>query len=247
MTVLADTFGNDRWFRMSTPEVDAAGPLSEKIPMKPATRSFDSFSEAARECAFSRVYLGIHFRYDSIEGNRLGNRIGRHVVRMLPPRTRQPYWKRVRLPEVTLEYRVTGTGDAVVLIHGGLFADGLEPLARAHLLSARHRVLEWHRVGYARSGPAAGHADIAAQAAQLAQLMQRIDMPRAHVVGHSSGGLVALQLALAHPQRVASLALLEPALPVAGVSNPGIAAALQAYERGERALHAIRRGRLLAR
>ena len=24
----------------------------------------------------SRVYLGIHFRYDSIEGNRLGTRIG---------------------------------------------------------------------------------------------------------------------------------------------------------------------------
>jgi membrane-associated phospholipid phosphatase len=86
MTVMADTFGNDRWFRMATPQVDAAGPLSEKIPMRPPTRSFDSFSEAARECALSRVYLGIHFRYDSIEGNRLGGRIGRHVVRtLLPP------------------------------------------------------------------------------------------------------------------------------------------------------------------
>ena len=86
MTVFADTFGDQRWFRMVTPEVDAAGPLSEKIPMRPATRSFDSFSEAARECAWSRVYLGIHFRYDSIEGNRLGTRIGRYIVRtMLPP------------------------------------------------------------------------------------------------------------------------------------------------------------------
>ncbi len=234
MTVMADTFGDDRWFRMSTPQVDAAGPLSEKIPMKPATRSFDSFTAAARECAGSRVYLGIHFRYDSVEGVRLGNRIGHHVVNTLPPLARHRPWERVQLPEVTLEYRVTGTGDAVVFIHGGLFADGLEPLARSRVLQARHRVLEWHRVGYGRSGPAAGHADIASQSAQLVQLMQRIGMSRAHVVGHSSGGLVALQLALDHPERVASLVLLEPALPVPGVSSPGIAQALQAYERGDR-------------
>ena len=86
MTVMADTFGDQRWFRMVTPQVDAAGPLSEKIAMRPATRSFDSFSEAARECAWSRVYLGIHFRYDSIAGNHLGSKIGRHVMRtLLPP------------------------------------------------------------------------------------------------------------------------------------------------------------------
>ena len=81
MTVFADTFGDDRYFRMSTPQVAAAGPMSEKISMKPPTRSFDSFSGAARECALSRVYLGIHFRYDSTEGVRLGRRIGDYVTR----------------------------------------------------------------------------------------------------------------------------------------------------------------------
>jgi len=80
MTVLANTYGDERYFRMSTPQVAAAGPLSEKISMKPPTRSFDSFSSAARECALSRLYLGIHFRYDSIEGNRLGRRIGAYVT-----------------------------------------------------------------------------------------------------------------------------------------------------------------------
>jgi hypothetical protein len=48
--------------------------------MEPPTRSFDSFAAAAEECALSRVYLGIHFRYDSVEGNRLGRRIGEFAV-----------------------------------------------------------------------------------------------------------------------------------------------------------------------
>ncbi len=80
MTVLANTYGDERYFKMSTPQVTASGPFSEKISMKPPTRSFDSFSSAARECALSRVYLGIHFRYDSIEGNRLGRRIGAYIT-----------------------------------------------------------------------------------------------------------------------------------------------------------------------
>jgi hypothetical protein len=80
MTMFADTFGDARRFKMFTRQVDAAGPLSEKIVMKPSTRTFDSFSAAARECALSRVYLGIHFRYDSEEGNRLGTRIGEYVT-----------------------------------------------------------------------------------------------------------------------------------------------------------------------
>jgi hypothetical protein len=56
--------------------VDSAGPFSEKIQMDPPSRSFDSFTEAGLEASMSRVYLGIHFRYDSEEGHRLGNEIG---------------------------------------------------------------------------------------------------------------------------------------------------------------------------
>jgi pimeloyl-ACP methyl ester carboxylesterase len=47
-------------------------------------------------------------------------------------------------------------------------------------------------------------------------LLRELAIERAHIVGHSSGGLIALQLALDHPELVRSLALLEPALPVEG-------------------------------
>ncbi|NND34735.1 MAG: vanadium-dependent haloperoxidase [Saprospiraceae bacterium] len=82
MTVLAGTLGSgDNYsFTMHTEEVDKAGPFSGKIKMTPATRSFQSFSEAAMEASMSRVFLGIHFRYDSEEGHKLGSQIGQFAV-----------------------------------------------------------------------------------------------------------------------------------------------------------------------
>ena len=80
MQVMNDVFGNDLPFEMTTKEVDKAGFFSEKITMTPATKKFSNFSEAAMECSMSRVYLGIHFRYDSIEGNKLGAKIGNYLI-----------------------------------------------------------------------------------------------------------------------------------------------------------------------
>ncbi|MEQ6165980.1 vanadium-dependent haloperoxidase [Ekhidna sp. MALMAid0563] len=83
MTVLATTLGtgNKYAFTMTTEEVDKAGPFSGKIKMDPPTRSFDSFSAAGLEASMSRVYLGIHFRYDSEEGHQLGAKIGEYSSR----------------------------------------------------------------------------------------------------------------------------------------------------------------------
>jgi len=61
-------------------EVDSAGFFSGKLKMDPPTRSFNSFSEAGLEASMSRVYLGIHFRYDSEEGHILGAKVGNYAV-----------------------------------------------------------------------------------------------------------------------------------------------------------------------
>ena len=82
MRVLSNTLGtgDEYVFTMTTEEVESAGPFSEKIKMVPPTRSFNSFSEAGLEASMSRLYLGIHFRYDSEEGHRLGNAIGDYAI-----------------------------------------------------------------------------------------------------------------------------------------------------------------------
>ncbi|MEZ5499731.1 MAG: vanadium-dependent haloperoxidase [Steroidobacteraceae bacterium] len=81
MTVLADSFGAMREFTMETREVDSSGPGSPPMATQPPVRHFRSFDEAARECAMSRVYLGIHFRYDSEFGHDLGTQVADFLLR----------------------------------------------------------------------------------------------------------------------------------------------------------------------
>ena len=239
MTVMAETFGNGVDFTMSTPLVNAAGPMSPMIPMKPPTRSFESFSDAALECAMSRLYLGIHFRYDAIEGNRLGTQIGKFITTTflapLPASrpTASARWKRAPVAGTALEYRVQGSGDAVVLVHGGVFGSWFEPLMREPALANRFSLLTYHRAGYGGSSRGADNS-IASQAAQLGALLRHVHAGPAHVVGHSSGALIALQLALDDPQSVQSLTLLEPALSVAAPPANGITSALELYRRGDK-------------
>ncbi len=80
MTALESIFGENYPFEMRTAVVDVAGPFSGKIRMSPETRQFPDFVSAAKECAASRVYLGIHFRYDSDAGFALGRQVGLQVL-----------------------------------------------------------------------------------------------------------------------------------------------------------------------
>lgn len=79
----------------------------------------------------------------------------------------------------------------------------------AELLAPQHNVLAPELIGYAgeASWPKGAPASLDAEAQRLAALLHAAP---AHVVGHSYGGAVALQLALRWPERVASLTLYEP-------------------------------------
>src|SRR5262249_18834567 len=48
------------------------------------------------------------------------------------------------------------------------------------------------------------------EADYLATLMTKLGLEKAHIVGHSNGGSVALCLAIKHPERVRTLTLAEP-------------------------------------
>ncbi|HEX2277982.1 MAG TPA: alpha/beta hydrolase [Candidatus Tectomicrobia bacterium] len=119
---------------------------------------------------------------------------------------------RARIDGGELAYEVRGAGEPVVLVHGAHIADAFAPLLAEPALTERYRLLLYHRRGFAGSTHEEGPLSIAQQAADCRALMRHLGVPRAHVVGHSYGGVIALQLAIEAPDAVHSLALLEPAL-----------------------------------
>ena len=122
--------------------------------------------------------------------------------------------ERAAVDGLELEFELRGSGDPVVLIHWGLSAAWAEPLMDEPALAARHRLLRYHRAGFAGSDRIEGPIGMADHAAHCALLMRRLGIERAHIVGHSSSAVIALQLALDFPDAVHTLALMEPARPV---------------------------------
>ena len=128
--------------------------------------------------------------------------------------------QRARVNGAELEFEVRGSGAIpVVFIHGGIVADAFVPLFGEPALTERYRLIHYHRRGYGGSERPAGPASIPQQAEDCLALMRLLGIERAHVVGYSFGGLIALQLARGAADRVHSLALLEPPLPGA-VTDP---------------------------
>lgn len=110
---------------------------------------------------------------------------------------------------LTLEFVDAGAGDAVVCIHGAFVPDAFLTLSAEPALADRHRLICYHRRGYVGSTPGAGPPSLSEQAGDCRRLLAHLGVRRAHVVGHSFGGLIGLRLALDEPELVGTLSLLE--------------------------------------
>jgi pimeloyl-ACP methyl ester carboxylesterase len=107
-----------------------------------------------------------------------------------------------------LFYEVRGKGEPVVLIHGGqldsrMWDDQFDRFAK------RYRVLRYDVRGY--GGSRRGDRPYS-DAEDLAALLDYVGMPKAHLVGLSLGGRIALDFTLFRPTRVTSLTLSGPGL-----------------------------------
>ena len=105
-----------------------------------------------------------------------------------------------------LYYESRGTG-APLLVIGGLGLDVSEMGMLTGPLAARFRIIAADNRGAGRSAKPPGPYSIEQMAADVAGLMDRLELPRAHVLGMSMGGRIAMALALAEPARVNRLVL----------------------------------------
>ena len=146
--------------------------------------------------------------------------------------------ERAALDGVAIDYEVAGTGEPVLLIHGSVLADGGKPLMSAPALAEDYQLIRYHRRGFAGSTHPHEPISMSEQASDAAGLMRYLGIDRAHVVGHSYGGDVALQLALDAPGLVHSLVLEEPsfmAVPATEASLGDVMPIFESYAAGEKA------------
>ena len=120
--------------------------------------------------------------------------------------------QRADLDGLTLEYEDSGAGEPVVCIHGAFIADTFRPFLAELGRLGRYRLISYHRRGYVGSSAVHGGASYEAEADNCRELLAHLGVERAHVVGHSSGGGIGLQVALDAPGVVHTLTLLEAAL-----------------------------------
>ena len=115
----------------------------------------------------------------------------------------------VDVPGGRLVGDVAGAGPAVVLLHGFACDRSMwDPQVTA--FAPRHRTVRYDLRGFGGSAPpvaGAGHV------ADLLAVLDALDVARAHLVGLSLGGNLALAAAVEAPDRVASLVLCSPGLP----------------------------------
>jgi pimeloyl-ACP methyl ester carboxylesterase len=105
----------------------------------------------------------------------------------------------------------TPNGRTVVLLHGKLFTAATWEGTIRVLAQAGYRVVAPDQVGFGKSAKPAHYQYSFQQLAHNTRaLLDSIGVQRAVMVGHSTGGMLAVRYALMFPQRVEQLVLVNP-------------------------------------
>jgi 3-oxoadipate enol-lactonase len=107
-----------------------------------------------------------------------------------------------------LYYEELGTGDPVVMIHGGLLDRRMWD-GQFVVFAQKHRIIRYdargHGLSKAGNGTFSHHED-------LKRLLDALKIEKAAIMGLSMGGYIAIDFALAYPERVNALILAAPGL-----------------------------------
>ncbi|MBI4416463.1 MAG: alpha/beta fold hydrolase [Euryarchaeota archaeon] len=124
-------------------------------------------------------------------------------------------------------YEVAGEGRPLVFVHAGI-VDRRMWDSQMRDFAKRYRVVRYDVRGYGKTAitpePFAPHEDLRA-------VLEHLGIPRAAVVGASMGGKIALDFALAHPDRVDALVLVASALGGYEYTDAGSAALEEQMDR----------------
>jgi 3-oxoadipate enol-lactonase len=109
-----------------------------------------------------------------------------------------------------LHYEITGRGEPVVLLHG-LGSCSLDWEHQMPALKERYTVIALDVRGHGQSGKPRGPYSMSLFARDVAQVLQKLALGPAHVIGISMGGMIAFQLAVDAPRLVRTLTVINSA------------------------------------
>lgn len=114
---------------------------------------------------------------------------------------------KIQINEIDLFYDIKGVGQSLLLI-AGFDSDSSTWALMLPVLVKQYRVIRFDNRGVGQSSAPDSPYSIKQMADDVAALLDRLEISQTHVVGHSMGGQIAQELALAYPEKVQSLILL---------------------------------------
>lgn len=111
-----------------------------------------------------------------------------------------------QIADADIHYEIVGDGEPVLLVAG---LGGAASYWNANLdaFTAKHQVILHDHRGTGKSTKSEMEYSVELMADDLLQLMDRIGLKKAHLVGHSTGGAIGIVLGAIAPERIASLTL----------------------------------------
>ncbi|HBB34952.1 MAG TPA: alpha/beta hydrolase [Cyanobacteria bacterium UBA8803] len=110
---------------------------------------------------------------------------------------------------INLYYKIQGSKEKeLLLLIAGFDSDSSTWAAMMQLLVQQYRVLRFDNRGMGQSEAPNTPYSIKQMATDAAALLDYLSIERVHIAGHSMGGQIAQELALAHPEKIQSLILL---------------------------------------
>jgi pimeloyl-ACP methyl ester carboxylesterase len=113
----------------------------------------------------------------------------------------------VAVNDIRIYYETYGSGPPVLVLHGGLGSlEAMHHQIRA--LAARRQVIAPDSRGHGRSTDSDAPLSYRLMADDMVKLLEALQLPRVDVVGWSDGGIIGLDLAMRHPERVGRLVVI---------------------------------------
>jgi pimeloyl-ACP methyl ester carboxylesterase len=116
-------------------------------------------------------------------------------------------WNKATIHGHRIYYAVRGNGPTLVLLHGGGDSGEHSFVRQLDVFSEHHHIVAPDQVGQGHTPDVPGPLSYTAMMEDTAALLQTLKLKRVDVVGFSDGGILALMLAVRHPELVRRLVI----------------------------------------